>query len=320
MTTQNDAVMEFDPSIVDEIDQSSVERNEAEYPTIQWHRGDPKMKKYGGMDYQGGWFIAESQAPFIAESQAPADLTAFGWQKVTWTHDNGDETDGYYIRELTISVIRDRQRWEVFENNTRSIFAWKDYDSAKAVGRASGRSHTLVLIKGMEALGPFVLTLRGLAGVYFFNRKNSPKSALGTFDSIVVRAGNDAVKRSGRKGLMPRRAFWLTVGASRNADGSPLFIEVGSGKDTSTMVVPQALGLPDKAEQVNVAEYFVGRDLLNQASQLWNEANDWAKAWDDIAPGSTDGAREEVTSEKSTPTENKTATEATDEEVAALGF
>jgi hypothetical protein len=288
-----------------------VERTESEFPTIQWHRGDPKMKKYGGMDFQGGWFIAESQAP--------TDLTAFGWSKVTWTHDNGDETDGFYIRELTVSVIRDRQRWEVFENNTRSIFAWKDYDSAKAVGRASGRSHTLVLIRGMEELGPFVLTLRGLASVYFFNRKNSPKSALGTFDSIVVKAGNDAVKRSGRKGLMPRRAFWLTVGASRNADGSPLFIEVGSGKDTSTMVVPQALGLPDKAEKVNVAEFFVGRDLLNQASTLWTEANDWANAWADIKPGSVEGGDESAEKVKAEAAA-KPVTEASEEEVSALGF
>lgn len=315
----SDAVMEmefdFDPSVVNDVDQGSVERTESEYPTIQWHRGEPKAKKYGGMDYQGGFFVAESQAP--------ADLTEYGWEKVTWTHDSGDETEGYYRREVTVAVVRDRQRWEVFENNQRSIYAWNDYDTAKAAGRASGRSHTLVVIKGMEALGPFIITLRGMAGVYFYNRKNAPKCVLGMFDSVVMKAANDKVKNSGIKGrLMPRRAFWLTLGASRDDKGAPVFIEVGSGNDKSYMVVPQAIGLPEKAEQVNLKEYYVGPDMLAQLSQLWADATDWAKAWDNIKAGTVEGGGEDDSNKgKSSSPSAATATpEATDEAVKELGF
>src|SRR5688500_16110885 len=76
-TQQTIEEMVFDPSFVDGIDQETVERNEAEFPTIQWHRGDPKMKKMGGMDYQGGWFMSEAGAP--------TDMTDHGWEKTTWS-------------------------------------------------------------------------------------------------------------------------------------------------------------------------------------------------------------------------------------------
>lgn len=300
MATAELEVYTFDPSIANEIDQDSVERNESEFPTLQWHRGDPKMKKLGGMDYQGGFFISEAQAP--------VDLTDFGWEKTTWEHGPDNETDGFYIRDLSLSLIRLRRRWELYDNGQRSMFAWSDYDAAKAIGRATGRAHWLVLIKGLEEAGPFCITLRGMAAVYFFNPRNSPRSAVGNFDNVILRAANDKVKKAGHKGLMPRRAFWLPVGAARDGAGAPHFIEVGSGADSSHMVVPVAMGLPEKPGDVDLAQYYVGPELVHRTQQIWQETAEWATAWDNIEPGTgEDGSK---------PAEDKAADEGVGEVVS----
>ena len=283
--TTNDFNDTFDPGLVDEIDQDTVEKNEIQFPIIQWHRGDPKFRKAGGMDYQGGFFVAENMAP--------ADLTAYGWERTSWVHGDTDETEGYYIRDLTLALIRERKRWEVYDNNRRFNYAWKDYDKASVAGRATGRSHVLALIQGLEKFGPFVLTLRGMAGVHFSGSRHI-KGVLTQFDAVVVRAANDAVRKAGKHGIMPRRAFWLTVGAARDAKGAPVFIEVGTGSDKSHMVIPVALGLPDKAEQVDLSKFFVGRELLAKTTAIYTEAETWAAAWDTIVPGSSDQQGQET--------------------------
>lgn len=280
----------FDPTIANEIPEDTIERSEAQFPIVQWHRGDPKMKKLGGMDYQGGWFVPENMAP--------ADLTAYGWERTTWTHGEENETEGFYAREITVSVIRERKRWEVYDGPRRLNYAWRDYDKAQKVGRPSGRTHYLVLIQGLEEFGPFVLTLKGMAGMYFSGSRHV-KGVLPQFDSVVIKAANDAVKRAGQRGVMPRRAFWLTVGAARDGKtNAPIFVEVGSGSDTSQIVPPQALGLPEKAEQVKLDEFFVGRDLLNRTTEIYREVEEWATAWDNIVAGSTEGEVEEAADAK----------------------
>lgn len=277
---------QFNVDVVESVDQDTVETSTVQFPIIQWHRGDPKMKKAGGMDYQGGWFIAENMAP--------ADLEAYGWERTTWMHNNQEETEGFHAREIEISVIRERQRWEVWDGTRRLNYTWRDYDKASLAGRASGRTHVLCIVKGLESFGPFVLTLRGMASVHFRGSRHV-KGALAKFDATVVRAANDAVRKAGKKGIMPRRAFWLAVGANRNAKGEPQFDEVGSGTDKSLMVIPVALGLPDKAEQVDLGQFFVGRELLDTTTQIYKDTETWAAAWDVIAPGRSDGIVEDET-------------------------
>lgn len=293
--------MEFDVNAVETVDQSTVETNEIQFPLLQWHYGDPKARKYGGMDYQGGFFASESYAP---------DLTEYGWEKTTWVHANGDETEGYYTRELELAVIRTRERWEVYTGNTRLNYAWSDFEKAKAEGRPSGRAHHLVVIKGLEELGPFVLTLKGVAGMYFTGT-GKVKGALTDFDRTVLRAANDKAKAAGKKGSFPRRAFWLPVGAQRDGKGQPVFTEFGRGNDSSHLVMPVALGLPEKAEEVDLNEYYVGSDNLARFSELYTEHEEWANAWDDIKPGSSDERAEEAAAQ----TEAETLDEPTAEEL-----
>lgn len=284
----SDQVMEFSIDDVDSVDQSTVESNEIQFPVIQWSYGEPKLKQYGRtLGYTGGWFIAETMAP--------GDLTPFGWTKTSLAHDNGETTDGYYTEQLTMSVIRDRQRWEVNDERNRGTlnFAWKDYEKAKEVGSPRGRSHILVLIKGMESMGAFCLTLRGTAGLHFNGSKNV-KGVLTAFDSTVLRAANEKIKKAGKKALMPRRAFWLTVGIHTDSKNVPIFTKVGEGDKSKQVCLPVAVGLPEKYDGVDLNAVYVGRVLLDETERIFKDAEPWAVAWDQIKPGSSNATNEET--------------------------
>ena len=294
---------------VDSVDQSTIDTNEIQFPVIQWSYGDPKLKQYGrNLGYTGGWFIAETMAP--------GDLTPFGWTKTALAHDDGNTTDGYYTEQMTLLVIRDRQRWEVNNERERRTlnFSWRDYEKAKAVGSPRGRSHVLVLIKGLEQFGAFCLTLRGTAGLHF-NGSQKVKGVLTSFDATVMRAANEALKKAGKKNLMPRRAFWLTVGIQTDANKNPVFTKVGEGDKSKQVVLPVAVGLPEKHDQVDLKSLYVGRQMLDETERIYKDADPWAAAWVDIKPGSSAG--NEV--------ETATATvaggvAATDEVVEGLGL
>jgi hypothetical protein len=155
---------EFDAGAVDTIDQSSVEGGGPSYPVIQWLYGDLKAKKYGGADYLGGFFIK-------ADKVDGAALEAAGWSKTSRTFENGQEEEGYWKREAALSIIAERKRWEVSpDNGQRQTFSWNGFEKAKAANGGKtphSRTHYLVLVKGLEAAGPFVLTMKGAAGAAF---------------------------------------------------------------------------------------------------------------------------------------------------------
>lgn len=311
MTTEE---MEFDPTAVQQIDPSSVETTGPTYPTIQWHYGNPKLKKAGGMEYQGGWFIKADQID--AEL-----LTAAGWTAITWSHDNGAEEDGFWRRELAVAVIAQRQRWEVIDDTTRKVFPWKNYDAAKAAGKASGRTHALVLVKGLEDVGPMILTLKGMAALGFTGSTKSG-GALTTFSQTVITAANKAseaaAKKNGQHGAnrWPWRAFWLPVGADREANGEPHFTEVGRGNATTRVVLPVALGLPAKPEGVQLNRFYIGNALLTVVNELYDEAEaGWTHAWDALQNPDGDPILPGAAVDNGAPTET-----AVDNTLEALGL
>lgn len=293
--------MAFNPDAVANIDQETVENDGPQYPVVQWHYGNLKSKKVGGMDYQGGFFISEEMAP--------ADLTEYGWEKTSWVHDSGDETEGFHARDLELSVINSRKRWEVQGGDGRRYnFAWTDYDKAKEQGNPSSRTHFLVIIKGMEELGPFVLTLKGSAGMHFEGTR-TVTGALTKFSRTAIAAANKLTK----KGRWPYRAFWLKVGADRTDDGTPNFTKVGSGDKSSNVVIPVALGLPDKPEKVDLNAMYVGDETLALVNELYTDNTEWAAAWNNIEPGSSDSDADKH--EDETP-----EAEITPEAAAAVGL
>jgi hypothetical protein len=294
MTNLNDLLNSngntFDPSAVEGIDQSMISDAGPIYPIMQWHTGDQKMKKAGGMDYLGGFFI---------KSDAIDDelMTKAGWEKTSWTHADGKEESGWWKRQVAISVISMRKRWEVYPDGGGRplVFPWKSYDKAKAAGKASGRLQILTLVRGLEDAGAIVLTLRGMSALAFEGNNRDSLGCLGRFQQTVITAANLTTQASRKK--WPLFAFWLPVGANRDAKDEPVFDKVGSGNSTRHIITPIPLGLPNKPQEVkNLGAFYVGNELLEVAKNLFVDASTtWVTAWDNLTPDQESG--EAVTEE-----------------------
>ncbi len=124
------------------------------------------------------------------------------------------------------------------------------------------------------------------------------------------------IKKAGKKNLMPRRAFWLTVGIDTDAKNNPVFTKVGEGDKSKQLCLPVAVGLPEKHDLVDLNAVYVGRVLLDETERIYKEADPWAAAWNEIKPGSSAAGNED---EKPTAAvANGVAV--TDEVVADLGL
>lgn len=255
----------FNANAIKTIDQSTVENEGARYPIISFVNGDPKMKKGGGVAYEGGWFVAADNAP--------ADMTEYGWEKDSIMTKSGAEIEGFWSRQIEISVINQRRRWMVDGQG----FPWNQYEDAKAAGNPRGHQQFLVLVKGAEALGPFAITLKGHVGMSFQGaRQYAQSGALSMFSKTVIAAANAKTKPA----KWPFRAFWLPVGAQKDSKGQPVFTEVGVAPNASTVILPVPMGLPEKAAQVDLNKFYVGDDLLAIVNQLHTESADWVAQWE----------------------------------------
>ena len=287
----NGSDFEFNPDAVDTIDQGSVEGGGPSYPVIQWAYGSMKERKHGGVDGFGGFFVK-------AEKVDGAAMEAAGWTKTSRTFENGSEEEGYWKREAALSIVAERKRWEINPaDGQRQVFPWSGFDKAKEAngGKSpSSRTHYLVLVKGLEAAGPFVLTMKGAAGAAFESYRDA-NSVISRFANTVIAAANaasDAAAKKQGKATGKRwafRAFWLPVGAARNEKGEPVYKEVGKAPNITNVVLPVALGLPDKAANVDLKRFYVGNDLLATVNALYDSSVEWRTAWENIKPGTVEG-------------------------------
>jgi hypothetical protein len=260
--------MKFNASAVKDIDQDLIEQEGSTYPTIFLRNGNVAMKKVGGVAYLGGWFITEESAP--------TDMTAHGWVKDSFTSEsNGEEITGYYAPSITVAVLAERKRWMA---NGQS-FTWNQFDQAKEAGSPRGSMQFLVVLKGAESLGLFMIGLKGHAGMAFRGSRNySATGCLSCFSRTVIAAANAMTKPQ----KWPYWAFWMTAAAANDGKGAPLFVEVGTTAK-SRIVLPVPVGLPDKAEKVSLDDFYIGDDLLEQHKALRSEVQPWVDAWDSFA-------------------------------------
>lgn len=257
-----------------EVDQSTVDLEGPQYPFIQWVHGKKAFKQLGGVVYTGGWFMNDAQG--IEADDLP------GWDAGELQHEQGDATAGFFTRDLTVAVIRSRRCWRVRDGDQTRLYAWDEYERAsKAVpagGGLSGRLQVLVAVRGLEELGPLVLTMGGSVSRAFAPGK-AGNSVMNVFIRSVLTPANTMNRKRGKSSKFPYRAFWLTVGPDREADGTPRFSTVGEGSAQSTVTLPVALGIGDKLSAQDLGALFVGRDNLAQFSAWYVEAEEWANAW-----------------------------------------
>ena len=293
MTTkiEEPKVEEFDPDAVNQIDQETTEQGGQRFPSVQWHNGDPKMKKLGNsMDYMGGWFIKDGAVDELA-------LRDNGWEKTEWTRSKGELDVGWWKRDIQVSVIAERKRWEVGTAPDQVVYGWGLYKEAKAAAgsdNTTGRTNALVLIKGLESIGCLVLTLKGTRSLAF-DGSPSQAGALTHFYQTVIECANRASKASWEKRrdaalaagkkfteelkTWRYRAFWLRVGAARDAKGEPVFTMVGHKPKESYICLPVALDLPDKWDKVKLNDFYIGHELLPVANDLTEMAKTWVAEW-----------------------------------------
>lgn len=261
---------------IDEVDQETVEQEAIGYPWLQWVHGNPQLKQLGGVPYTGGWFLPQDAAGLDDDAEIE------GWQRGTLTHADGNETDGWFTRDITVSMVRSRRAWHVRVNGQTTIFPWSEYDQAKAAsqgGSLTGRTQILAVIKGLDTPRPVVVTVHGSVGKAF-SMSRSGDTVLTRFTRCVITPANKLVAKSGRSGRYPYRAFWLTVGPARDDKGAPVFETVGEGAESSKVTLPTALGLHDKMTGQEIGALFVGSELLAETTVMWREAEEWATAWE----------------------------------------
>lgn len=319
MTTE----FEFDPNAGFSIDQGTVETPDSAgpmFPVIQWHYGDPKQLKAGGMDYLGGWFFstdtgeADSDEQKERKARVAVAMGGAGWEETTWIHDSGETTTGMWKREIAVSVISVRKCWQVYvDNNRPQSFPWTQYEAATQAGRPSSRAHVAVLVKGLEAEGPFVLTLKGSASMAFEGTRKV-NGALQEFSRTVIAKANalsaEAAKKAGKPApKWPLRCFWLPVGADRDAKGAPKFTEVGSGNSTSRVCLPIALGL---SKDPDLKRFYVGPELKDKTQAVYEELEEWRRQWENFDAKPTEEAPKETAKVEPTSGGN--------EALAALGL
>ena len=260
---------------IEGIDQGTVESPRQEFPYVQWVHGGRKFKQLGlqSVLYTGGVAIPVDAAPYD-------DLS--GWARGTLSHHDETETAAWVRRDVTLAILWLRRCWEISTAGGRKRFAYDDYAAARALATpqnwASSKLHVLGFVRDLpEEMQPAFLTLHGTAAKAFME-------VLARFRRCVIDPANMVARgRASGRGVQrwPYRAFWLTVGPAREADGTPQYTSVGKGANSTFVTLPAAIGLADKPSDDELRSRYVGTDLLLQTlNPLRAETEDWAHAWD----------------------------------------
>ena len=280
---------QFDAEFAGDVDQDQIESESIRFPTIMFNSGDSskrpkKAQSDPGIGWRGGFFIPKDA---LGDG---VDLSDYGWVEDSFISHAGGEVEGWYKPQITLMHIARRRRWEV--KDTEQKFAWKDFKIAKAAGSMRGHQQSLIIVKDLEDFGPFCLSMRGHTQMAFNGDMEYANSGcLTSFKRTVIQKANDVTRDATAKGVKAAvwdyYGFWLTVGAAVTSDGEPLFFEVGKGTKTSKVVLPVPIDLPATAAEVDLNQYFVGKEMLTQARSTLDmvKAEGWLHGWDNLTQG-----------------------------------
>lgn len=265
-------------------DQETVHIGSTTYPFIQWIPGDDKMDEESGIRYSGGFFAPKSSI----------DLTGVtGW---TATHIKRNDKDGkpqkiegFGSTKLMLTVINQRHRYEVLVKGAAmpEVFSHNQFEQAEARAAvlrqvdnqvsAKKKSQFLIAIKGIEQ--PVMLTVRGAMAKSFSGQNGLIQFFDRNFMSVVAAE----LKKAGTNNLLPSRRFWMEIGISTDAKGSPMFTPFGpAGRQTN--MVPPAIYLPNPITMDYVKQMHTGAANKERFDKLYTESIEWSKAWDNTKP------------------------------------
>ena len=141
-----------------------------------------------------------------------------------------------------------------------------------------------MLVKGLEQAGPFVLTMKSAAGAAFEvlpqrQQRHQPlRQHRDRRRQCSIRCCRQESGQGGGK-LLGLPGILGAVGADSQRQGRAGIHDRRQATNTTNVVLPIALGLPEKAAQVDFKRFYVGNDLLATVNALYDETAEWRNAW-----------------------------------------
>lgn len=205
-----------------------------DYPHIAWVLGDPAKRRATDISLTGGWFLAGDQGLAPPAAWEPCE-------RPTRTK----EIPGFATPVQTAAIIRVRKVWFYERGGFSQGFSWNDYDRAKVEAEkvgvsARGWCQCLALVQGIET--PVVLTAKGMSSQAMLGGRGEP-GVMGLLQRDLVAGLKRVIKVQTRTSpTIPLYVVWLTLAASTDRGGGPMFVTGGSGNQSQQRAVPAVQG------------------------------------------------------------------------------
>lgn len=256
--------MSFNIDYSNDINQDEIETTELSYPMMGFSAGGAENVPEEGeairMKYAGGFYVT------VETAEKLQNVSWDGWQKdrlvVKRGKNAGQVIPVMWNRKITFAQVERRRQWVTVENDgVQTIgFPWSKWEMAKSassLSRANGHMQAVLLVKGLEAAGPFVLGMYGTKQMAWFGEDESYRTTgvLSVARNTIVKAANDYTRavvdyqnaKTGQKSKANAwdiHAFWITAGASINPDGTPRFIKCGKSGNEKLAILPLSADMP----------------------------------------------------------------------------
>lgn len=232
----------------DVVDANTIETTPPKYPFAQWLNGQIALKALGGVAYTGGLAIPKRSLGDVTELP--------GFMATTLTFRSGKDEPAFAADKATLAVIRTRFSWKS-GHNSHTLYAPRQ----AYVPNMGMRGHLQALAVVQGASQPLAITFSGKASQCF-------EQLLRDFDQHVVQAANQ-LSSTGQR--LPRFAFWLTVETGNHQKANASF---------ESIITPPVLVLPPDISRETLLHGYVGRANLERFTELYHQAEAWAKAWE----------------------------------------
>lgn len=276
-----------------DVDQDSLQEEGPVFPIIVWRGGTPELqsalstagllKNPSNMPiaFCGGFFMDEGAIPASDE-----EMEAAGFHKDKFTTKEGQEVLGWSSQLLHVAIVAARKHIVVNDGAQKLYFPSTQWDQAKRYGSPRVHRNFLVVIRGLEAYAPFVLTFTGTAGMAFHgDREFRGNGVMPSQKNAILDKVNASLRKSGSKLKYGNASFYIPVGVNmkkaKSGDYIPHFLPLGQPPNITNAVVPTYLGKPREESTGDDAKaLFVGVEQNRANQEIWAEfAKDWIEAW-----------------------------------------
>lgn len=290
---------EYMPGLVNEDGASdgleaSASNEGSKYPTVMWMTGGPDGEKSGldSMDYVGGFFIPTTwrkgdrlyqRIPDGANASEfiEVDFSGMGWKRDYFiSNSDNKKVTGWWRKTMECSFICARDQWVVVTkvDGKDKYVGFANYNDAAAHGAPRGQMQVLTLVKGMEAFGPVVLSLKGYTMKAFKGQSDFQRTGVLSqlYEKVTHPIGKLHAADPNKPVNVNYRAVWAHVGPLLKPDGTPDFIKAGKEKFT-LIAVPTYIGGTVTTKE-DIGKFYVGA-AIQQVTELFDSNKEWAEAW-----------------------------------------